>query len=90
MSFLGAGFLAGLLGILAPLAIHLFSKRKRVHMPWGAMRFLTEAKPKWRKRTLRLQDWLILLLRIAAVALLALAFARPLIQLSVSLPASLS
>ena len=78
MSFVGAGFLAGLLGIALPLAIHLFAKRKRVPMPWGAMRFLSEAKPTWRRRTLRLQDWLVLLLRIAAVALLALAFARPL------------
>ena len=78
MSFIGAGFLAGLFGIALPLAIHLFAKRRRVPMPWGAMRFLDEAKPTWRRRTLRLQDWLVLLLRIAAVALLALAFARPL------------
>jgi len=80
MSFLGAGFLAGLIAIGMPLAIHLFAKRKRVHMPWGAMRFLAEARPNWKKRTLRLQDWLVMLMRIIAVALLVLAFARPLIQ----------
>ena len=80
MSFLGAGFLTGLFAIGVPLAIHLFAKRKRVHMPWGAMRFLADAKPNWKKRTLRLQDWLVMLMRIIAVALLVLAFARPLIK----------
>ena len=80
MSFLGAGFLAGLFALGIPLAIHLFAKRKRVHMPWGAMRFLVDAKPNWKKRTLRLQDWLVMIMRIIAITLLVLAFARPLIQ----------
>jgi len=87
VSFLSAGFLAGLFAIGVPLAIHLFAKRKRVHMPWGAMRFLAEAKPNWKKRTLRLQDWLVMVIRIIAVALLVLAFARPIVERSVP-PAS--
>ncbi|MDF1755124.1 MAG: BatA domain-containing protein [Verrucomicrobiales bacterium] len=80
MSFLGIGFLLGLVGIILPLAIHFFGKRRKVIQPWGAMRFLDEAKPNWKRRSLRLQDILILLLRIGAVALLALAFARPALQ----------
>ncbi|MCK5922126.1 MAG: BatA domain-containing protein, partial [Methylococcales bacterium] len=80
MSFLGIGFLVGLAGIILPLAIHFFRKRRKVLQPWGAMRFLEEAKPNWKRRSLRLQDILILLLRCAAVAVLALAFARPVIK----------
>ncbi len=80
MSFLGIGFLLGLGGILLPLAIHFFGRRRKVIQPWGAMRFLVEAKPNWKRRSLKIQDWLVLLLRIAAVALLALAFARPAIK----------
>ena len=80
MSFLGGAFLLGLAGIVLPIVIHLFSRRKKVIQPWGAMRFLEEAKPSWKRRVLRLQDLLVLLLRVAAVILLALAFARPALQ----------
>jgi len=80
MSFLGIGFLLGLGGILLPVAIHFFGRRRKVIQPWGAMRFLVEAKPNWKRRSLKIQDWLVLLLRIGAVALLALAFARPAIK----------
>ncbi|MDF1813278.1 MAG: BatA domain-containing protein [Verrucomicrobiales bacterium] len=83
MSFLGIGFLVGLAGILVPLAIHFFGRRRKVVQPWGAMRFLNEAKPTWKRRSVRLQDLLVLLLRIGAVALLAFAFARPTIKVPV-------
>lgn len=80
MSLLGIGFLLGLAGIILPIAIHFFSNRRKVVQPWGAMRFLEQARPTWKRRTLRLENLIILLLRILAVALLAIAFARPVLE----------
>lgn len=80
MTLLGIGFLLGLAGIVLPIAIHFFSNRRKVVQPWGAMRFLEQARPTWKRRTLRLENLIILLLRILAVALLAIAFARPVLE----------
>jgi len=69
-------FLAALAAVAAPVIIHLiFRLRKRV-VVFGSLRFLEKIVKKNRRR-LRLRDLILLLLRIAAVALIALAFARP-------------
>ena len=80
MSFLGAFFLWAGLAAAIPLVIHLLSKKKKVVLPWGAMQFLFEKAPRKKARFRKFNELLILLLRILAIMLLALAFARPLAQ----------
>ena len=76
MSFLSPWFLFGLLGIGIPIAIHLIRREKAVKIPFSAVRFLKKA-PKKSTFTHRFQQWLLMVMRIAIVALLAVAFARP-------------
>lgn len=68
--FLGAGLVA------VPILIHLLNRRRVQHVSWAAMQWLLTAMRRHQRR-LRLENWLILLLRIAAVLLLGLALARP-------------
>lgn len=69
-----------LLGWLAaagvPLLIHLWQRRQRREIPWGAMQFLQLA---WRKqaRRLHLEQWLLLVLRMLILAGIVLAAAGP-------------
>ena len=76
--FFGFANLAMLIGLTAvglPVIAHLLSKRKFDVVQWGAMQFLELGK-KTRQR-IRLQDLLLLLLRMLLVGLVALALARP-------------
>ncbi|MCK6446999.1 MAG: BatA domain-containing protein [Planctomycetes bacterium] len=59
-----------------PLVIHLLNRQRHKPMTWAAMRFVLAAYKKTRRRA-RFENWLLLLLRMAAVALFALAIARP-------------
>lgn len=68
--------LAGLLGIAAPVIIHLLNRARRRPVRWAAMRFLAAAIQR-NRRHLQVADLLLLLLRCLVVAFLALAFARP-------------
>lgn len=72
--------LAGAAAIAAPIIIHLLSKRKFRILDWAAMDFLLEAERKNRRRV-RLENFLILLLRCLALALIAALAARPFYQL---------
>lgn len=67
--------LAGLAGVLLPVLAHLLSRKRYDSVDWGAMQFL-ELDPS-AKRNLRLEDLLLLLVRMLLVALLAIALARP-------------
>jgi hypothetical protein len=67
--------LLGLAGVALPVIAHLLSKRKFDIVHWGAMQFL-ELGRKTRRR-IRLEELLLLLLRIGVMSILALAFARP-------------
>ena len=78
MSFLGIAFLAALPLVAAPLLLHLFDRRRSVVIEWGAMQFLLEAATR-KSSARRFQHWLLLLLRVLAVAALVLALARPLV-----------
>jgi hypothetical protein len=64
-----------------PILIHLFARQRFRRVSWAAMDFLKRAFQKT-KRRLRLENLLILLLRVAAVVLLALALADPRIKSS--------
>ena len=61
-----------------PLLIHILNRRRHRPLPWAAMRFVLAAHRRTRRRV-RLENWLLLFLRMAAVAVLALAIARPFI-----------
>jgi len=78
VSFLSIAFLAALPLAAAPILLHLFDRRRNVTIKWGAMEFLLEAST--RKTSARkLKQWLLLLLRVLAVATLVLALARPML-----------
>lgn len=83
-SLLAIGFanplLLGALGLVAaPIIIHLIARRRFRVVEWGAMRFLLEAERENRRKA-RFEEWLLLLLRCLAMALLALLFARPILD----------
>ncbi len=76
LSFLNAFFLWGLAAASVPIIIHLIKRNRAVKLPFAAIRFL-QIEPNKKVRSQRFKQILLLLLRVAAVLLLALAFARP-------------
>lgn len=74
--FLNPILLWGLLGISVPIAIHLLNRFRHKDLDWAAMALLRRALVV-RSRQVRIEDILILVLRCLAVALIALAMARP-------------
>lgn len=66
----------GMLAAFVPLIIHLFNRRRHEPLDWAAMRFARAAWKRIRRRT-RFENLILLLLRMAAVAVFALALARP-------------
>jgi hypothetical protein len=79
LSFLSAAFLFALPLAAVPVAIHFFRHRQREIVRWGAMRFLTRAKTKGRTLE-RLEEMLLMLLRLATVLALVFALTRPLVS----------
>ncbi len=75
MDVLNPWMLAGLAGVLLPILIHLLARRRLPIIDWGAMQFL-QTSP-YSRRSFSIDDWLLLLLRMLALALLAFALARP-------------
>lgn len=78
MSFLSLAFLAALPLAAAPILLHLFDRRRHVVIDWGAMQFLLEAATR-RTSARRLKQWLLLLLRVLAIAALIFALAQPML-----------
>ena len=76
MSFLEPLFLIGLLAAGLPIAVHLFNRRKAVVRPFPAMHLLMQSN-KRTARSIKVRQWALLALRILAVAILALALAKP-------------
>lgn len=62
-----------------PLALHLLHRRKQQEVSWAAMELLLHAIQQ-NSRTLRIEGWLLLLLRTLALVLFAIALARPLLS----------
>ncbi|MCA9051544.1 MAG: VWA domain-containing protein [Planctomycetaceae bacterium] len=75
MTFLGTAFLMALPLAAAPLLLHLFDRRRNVVIEWGAMQFLVEAASE-RTSARKLKQWLLLLLRVLAIAALVLGLAQ--------------
>ena len=75
LGLLNVAMLVGLAGVSIPILIHLLSRRNDPIVDWGAMQFL-EFSPRERRR-LNLAELLLMLARMALLALVALALARP-------------
>ena len=79
MTFLNSLFLIALPLIAVPLVLHFLKRHEQKVIPWGAMRFLSDATTE--SSRMRLPESLLLLLaRILLVAGLIFALARPLIN----------
>ena len=66
----------GAAAILSPIIIHLLNKRRFKIVDWAAMDFLFDADKKNRRRV-RLENFILLLLRCLAMLLLGMMLARP-------------
>ncbi|NML68003.1 hypothetical protein HHL22_22625 [Hymenobacter sp. RP-2-7] len=75
MHLLFPGFLWGLLGASIPLLIHLLQLRRLQRIRFTNTGFIREIESKTGRR--RLQDWIVLGLRILAVVSLVLLFCQP-------------
>jgi len=79
LSFLTPMLLGGMALVAVPLVLHLIMRRKPVKREFPALRFLRQ-KAVANRRRLRLSHLFLLLLRMAALSLLALALARPVLR----------
>ena len=73
--------LAAGLGAAIPLMLHLMQNRRKVELPFPTLRFLKLAE-KHSSRRIRLENFLLWLLRTLIMALLGMAFAMPMIRKS--------
>src|SRR5580658_9210940 len=62
----------GVGAVAIPLVIHLINRRRYKIVPWAAMRFLLAAQKQTRKR-MRIEQILLLLVRMAILALILFA-----------------
>ena len=85
MQFLNPWFLLGTLTVVAPILVHLIHKDDSRKIPFSSLMFVTRL-PKKSLRRQSLRHLLLLLLRIAALVFLALAFSRPFLVSKVAAP----
>ena len=76
MSLLNASLAAGTLLVALPIVLHLIMRREAKQIQFPALRFV-ERRRTLNQHRLRLRHLLLLALRCAIIALLALALARP-------------
>jgi len=80
MRFLSPLSLVGLVSIALPIAIHLLVKMRAKRIDFPSLAFLRET-PSFRLRPRRIQQPLLLALRIAAISFLVLGLSRPLFNI---------
>ena len=73
--FINPWMLAGLAGVSLPVLAHLLSRRKYDTIEWGAMQFLELGRNA--RRRIKLEELLLLALRMGMIALIAIALSRP-------------
>ncbi len=81
MNFLTWVFGLGALAVVLPLLFHLIRRTPRRKQQFSSLMFIKPSPPRLTRRS-RLDNWLLFLLRSAAVVLLAIAFMRPFIPQS--------
>ena len=76
MVFSNPSYLWALVGLLVPLAIHLWSKKEVKTVKIGSVQLLEESNSR-QSSSIQLNEWLLLLLRMLIVSLVVLAMAGP-------------
>ena len=76
MTFLNAILLGGILAGAIPVIIHIINRNRFKRIRWGAMHLIEQILRR-RRRRLKIEQILLLLVRIAIPVLLALCMARP-------------
>ncbi|MEN8006683.1 MAG: BatA domain-containing protein [Candidatus Krumholzibacteriota bacterium] len=76
LSFLNPTLLFGTAAAALPIIIHFLSRRRVRRLPFSDLRFLDEVQSR-QARSLGIRRWLLLLLRVLAILLVALAAAGP-------------
>ncbi len=79
MNFLAPLFLLGGLALAAPIVFHLVRRTTKERVAFSSLMFLQPSPPRISRRH-KLEHILLLILRCAALALLALGFARPFLK----------
>ncbi len=69
----------GIAATALPILIHLLNRRKYREMRWAAMRFLVAAMRK-NQRRVKVEQWLLLLIRTLVILVAVLAMAKPLLE----------
>ena len=77
ISFLAPLFLAGLAAIAIPIIIHLSHRTKKEPIRFPSLMFVSQV-PFRTARKQRIRNWLLFLLRTAAIVIVVMAFSRPL------------
>ena len=79
MSFLAPLFLVALGALAVPVLIHLTQRERKHIVPFPSLMFLRRIPyPSVRRR--RIRNWVLLLMRLAALLLIVSAFARPFVR----------
>src|SRR5829696_1124813 len=76
MTFLTPLFLIGLAGLAVPVLLHLIQRERKQVVQFPSLMFLRRI-PYQSVRRRRIRHWLLLFMRLAALALIVMAFARP-------------
>ena len=76
LSFLSPLFLAGAAAAAVPIVLHLLKREPEARVKFAAVKLIKQAPVEYTDRR-RLRELLLLALRVTALVLLALAFARP-------------
>jgi hypothetical protein len=79
MSFLAPLFFVALAGLAIPVLLHLTQREKKQVQMFPSLMFVRRIPYKSVRRR-KIQNWLLLAVRVAALALIILAFARPWFQ----------
>ncbi|MCA9053351.1 MAG: BatA domain-containing protein [Planctomycetaceae bacterium] len=77
LSFLTPLYFAAGLAIAGPILFHLIRRTPKGRQDFSSVMFLTPSPPRITRRS-RIENWLLLLLRILAILLIVAAFTRPL------------
>ncbi len=79
MSFLAPLFFAALAALAIPVLIHLIQREKKQVVRFPSLMFLQRVPYKSVRRR-RIHNWLLLMVRLTALALIVLAFSQPFLQ----------
>lgn len=85
MTWLFSLYWLGALAVAGPILFHMWRRIPRGERRFSTLMFLTPSPPRITSRS-RIEHWLLLLLRAAALTLLAFAFTRPLWRTPITQP----